>query len=45
MHAVGEMHYLDDAFPAMRKQAGTAMPMWENHSEMPSWDALQKTNG
>lgn len=46
MHAVGEMHYLDDAFEAMRKQAGTAMPMWEKlRSEMPSWDALQKTNG
>lgn len=46
MHAVGEMHYLDDAFEAMRKQAGTAMPMWEKlRSEMPSWDALQKANG
>ena len=46
MHAVGEMRYLDDAFEAMRKQAGTAMPMWEKlRSEMPSWDALQKTNG
>lgn len=46
MHAVGEMHYLDDAFEAMRKQAGTAMPMWGKlRSEMPSWDALQKTNG
>ena len=46
MHAVGELHYLDDAFEGMRKQAGTAMPMWEKlRSEMPSWDALQKTNG
>ena len=46
MHAVGEMRYLDDAFEAMRKQAGTAMPMWGKlRSEMPSWDALQKTNG
>lgn len=46
MHAVGEMRYLDDAFEAMRKQAGTAMPMWEKlRNEMPSWDALQKTNG
>lgn len=46
MHAVGEMRYLDDAFEAMRKQAGTAMPMWEKlRSEMPSWDTLQKTNG
>ena len=42
MHAVGEMRYLDDAFEAMRKQAGTAMPMWEKlRSEMPSWDSLQ----
>ena len=42
MHAVGEMRYLDEAFEALRKQAGTAMPMWEKlRSEMPSWDSLQ----
>lgn len=42
MHAVGEMRYLDEAFEALRKQAGTAMPMWEKlRSEMPPWDSLQ----
>lgn len=42
MHAVGEMRYLDEAFEAMRRQADTAMPMWEKlRSEMPSWDSLQ----
>ena len=42
MHAVGEMRYLDEAFEALRKQAGTAMPMWEKlRNEMPSWDSLQ----
>ena len=42
MHAVSEMRYLDEAFEAMRRQAGTAMPMWEKlRSEMPAWDTLQ----
>ena len=42
MHAVGEMRYLDEAFEALRKQADTAMPMWEKlRTEMPSWDSLQ----
>lgn len=42
MHAVGEMRYLDEAFEAMRRQADTAMPMWEKlRSEIPSWDSLQ----
>lgn len=41
MNAVGEMHYLDEAFEALRKQAGTAMPVWEKlRSEMPQWDEL-----
>ena len=36
------MRYLDEAFEALRKQAGTAMPMWEMlRREMPSWDSLQ----
>ena len=43
MHAVKEMQYLDEAFEALRKQAGTAMPMWEKlRNEMPSWDSLQQ---
>ena len=33
MHAVKEMQYLDEAFEALRKQAGTAMPMWENAAQ------------
>ena len=42
MHAVSEMRYLDEAFEVLRRQAGTAMPMWEKlRSEMPSWDSLQ----
>lgn len=42
MHAVGEMHYLDAAFEALRRQADTPMPMWEKlRSEMPPWDSLQ----
>lgn len=41
MNAVGEIHYLDEAFEALRKQANTAMPMWEKlRSEMPQWDTL-----
>ncbi len=27
MHAVSEMKYLDEAFDALRRQTGTAMPM------------------
>ena len=43
MHAVKEMQYLDEAFEALRKQAGTAMPMWEKlRNEMPAWSTLQK---
>ena len=43
MHAVKEMQYLDEAFEALRKQAGTAMPMWEKlRNEMPAWNTLQK---
>ena len=43
MHAVQEMQYLDEAFEALRKQAGTAMPMWEKlRNEMPAWNTLQK---
>ena len=43
MHAVKEMQYLDEAFEALRKQAGTAMPMWEKlRKEMPAWNTLQK---
>ena len=43
MHAVAEMKYLDDAFEALRRQTGTAMPMWEKlRSEMPPWDSLLK---
>lgn len=42
MHAVSEMRYLDEAFEALRKQAGTAMPMWEKlRKEMPPWESLQ----
>ena len=42
MHAVGEMRYLDEAFEVLRKQAGTAMPMWEKlRNEMPPWESLQ----
>ena len=42
MHAVSEMRYLDEAFEALRKQAGTAMPMWEKlRNEMPPWESLQ----
>lgn len=45
MHAVAEMKYLDDAFEALRRQTGTAMPMWEKlRSEMPPWDSLLKKN-
>ena len=41
MHAVGEMKYLDEAFEVLRRQTGTAMPMWEKlRSEMPSWESL-----
>ena len=43
MHAVKEMQYLDEAFEALCKQAGTAMPMWEKlRNEMPAWNTLQK---
>ena len=43
MHAVKEMQYLDEAFEALRKQAGTAMPMREkSRKEMPAWNTLQK---
>ena len=43
MHAVKEMQYLDEAFEVLRKQAGTAMPMWEKlRNEMPAWNTLQK---
>ena len=43
MHAVKEMQYLDEAFEALRKQAGTAMPMWEKlRNEMPAWNTLQQ---
>ena len=43
MHAVKEMQYLDEAFEALRKQAGTAMPMWEKlRNEMPAWNTMQK---
>ena len=43
MHAVKEMQYLDEAFEALRKQAGTAMSMWEKlRNEMPAWNTLQK---
>ena len=43
MHAVSEMKYLDEAFDALRRQTGTAMPMWEKlRNEMPSWDSLQQ---
>ena len=43
MHAVSEMKYLDEAFDALRRQTGTAMPMWEKlRNEMPSWDSLQR---
>ena len=43
MHAVSEMKYLDEAFAALRRQTGTAMPMWEKlRNEMPSWDSLQQ---
>ena len=41
MYAVQEMQYLDEAFEALRRQAGTAMPMWEKlRSEMPPWSTL-----
>ena len=40
---VKEMQYLDEAFEVLRKQAGTAMPMWEKlRNEMPAWNTLQK---
>ena len=43
MHAVSEMKYLDEAFDALRRQTGTAMPRWEKlRNEMPSWDSLQQ---
>ena len=43
MHAVSEMKYLDEVFDALRRQTGTAMPMWEKlRNEMPSWDSLQQ---
>lgn len=43
MHAVPEMQYLDEAFEALRRQTGTAMPMWENlRQQMPSWETLLK---
>lgn len=43
MHAVPEMQYLDEAFEALRRQTGTAMPMWENlRQQMPSWETLRK---
>ena len=43
MHAVSEMKYLDEAFDALRRQTGTAMPTWEKlRNEMPSWDSLQQ---
>ena len=36
------MKYLDEAFEALRRQTGTAMPMWEKlRSEMPPWETLQ----
>ena len=42
MHAVSEMRYLDEAFEALRKQAGTSMPMWEKlRGEMPPWESLK----
>ena len=42
MNAVSEMKYQDEAFEALRRQAGTAMPMWEKlRSEMPPWETLQ----
>ena len=42
MNAVSEMKYLDEAFEALRRQTGTAMPMWEKlRSEMPPWEMLQ----
>ena len=42
MNAVSEMKYLDEAFEALRRQTGTAMPMWEKlRSEMPPWETLQ----
>ena len=41
MNAVSEMKYLDEAFEALRRQTGTAMPMWEKlRSEMPPWETL-----
>ena len=43
MHAVSEMQYLDEAFEVLRRQTGTAMPMWENlRQQMPSWETLLK---
>ena len=42
MHAVAEMKYLDEAFEALRKRAGTAMPMWEKlRTDMPAWSSLK----
>ena len=43
MHAVREMRYLDEAFEALRRQTGAAMPMWEKlRSEMPPWEQLDR---
>ena len=42
MYAVAEMKYLDEAFEALRKQAGTAMPVWEKlRTDMPAWSSLK----
>ena len=42
MNAVSEMKYLDEAFEALRRKTGRAMPMWEKlRSEMPPWEMLQ----
>lgn len=41
MHAVGEMHYLDDAFAAIRAQTTVQMPQWDAlRAAMPAWETL-----
>lgn len=40
-NAVAEMRYLDEAMEALRKKAGSEMPVWQKlRSEMPAWDTL-----
>ena len=42
MYFEERLKYLDEAFEALRRQTGTAMPMWEKlRSEMPPWETLQ----